>query len=138
MIHSRLRGLEKDKLRNWLVCWLLFWKNNPTAHSTTGFARNEAVKQYSHMEVWLDTFNKATYNRKYPPLKVGSQVRVYQKPKSCLKRYASVWSDNYIQYNWSRMELTYLMIMKRGVCIVVTNCSVSMQVKARTIEFLFK
>ena len=44
------------------------------------------------MEVWLNISNKATYNRRYPPIKVSDQVRVYQKPKSFKKGYESVWS----------------------------------------------
>ena len=43
---------------------------------------NEAKKKDNHFEVWLNINSKATYNRKYPPLKIGSQVRTYVKPKS--------------------------------------------------------
>ena len=44
------------------------------------------------MEVWLNIYNTATYNRKYP-LKVGNQIRVYQKKNHFKKGYESVWSD---------------------------------------------
>ena len=67
-------------------------KNKNTKHPTTGIPPTEAKKHSNHMEVWLNISNKATYNRRYPPLKVSDQVRVYQKPKSFKKGYESVWS----------------------------------------------
>ena len=97
-------------------------KYNNTKHSTTGLAPNEAVKPSNHMDVWLNISNKATYNRRYPPLKVSNQVRVYQKPKSFKKGYESVWSKEihtitFIKYG------TYLLnaYQKKG-CIVGTSC----------------
>ena len=56
-------------------------------------APNEAKKKSNHFEVRLNISNKAIYNRKYPPLKLGDQVRVYQKPQSFKKGYESTWND---------------------------------------------
>ena len=68
-------------------------KNTITQHSTTGGSPNEAVKLSNRMDVWLSIPSKANFNRKYPPLKVGDQVRTYVKPKSFKKGYESVWSS---------------------------------------------
>ena len=82
MIHQRIDGLEMDK-NKWVdILPPVFNKYNDKKHSTTGLAPNEAVKPSNHMEVCLNTGSKATYNRKHPPLNIGSQVKVYQKPKS--------------------------------------------------------
>ena len=53
---------------------------------------NEAVKPSNHMEIWLNICSKATYNRKCPHLKIGSQVRTYVQPKSMKKGHGSSWS----------------------------------------------
>ena len=92
MIHQRLEGLEvsKDKWIDMLPSVLN--KYNNTKHSTTGMQPNEAKKKDNHFEVWLNISNKATYNRKYQPLKVGDKVITYVKPKSFKKGYESVWS----------------------------------------------
>ena len=42
----------------------------------------------NHIEVWLNIHNKATFARRYPPLKIGDRVRVSIKPKGCV----SSWS----------------------------------------------
>ena len=38
--------------------------------------------------------NKATLARSYPPLKKGSEVRTYIKPKTMTKGYDSKWSKD--------------------------------------------
>ena len=92
MIHQRLEGLEVSK-EKWIdMLPSVLNKYNNTKHSTTGMQPNEAKKKDNHFEVWLNISNKATYNRKYQPLKVGDKVRTYVKPKSFKKGYESVWS----------------------------------------------
>ena len=39
----------------------------------------------------LNISSKATYNRKYQPLAINSQVRAYVKPKTLKKGPVSVW-----------------------------------------------
>ena len=46
------------------------------------------------MVVWLNISKRATYNRKYEPIKVGDKVRTYMKPKSMKKGYDSSWSKD--------------------------------------------
>ena len=94
MIHTRLGGLEIDK-QKWveLLPSVLNTYNN-TKHSTTGMTPHMAKQSSNHVEGWLNIHNKAKFNRKYPPLKVGDSVRVYIKPKSFKKGYESAWSAN--------------------------------------------
>ena len=56
-------------------------KYNNTIHSTTGVTPNIAKEGDNNIEVWMNISNKATYNRKYPPLKVNDNVRTYIKKK---------------------------------------------------------
>ena len=53
---------------------------------------NEANKEDTKLRVWLNIKNKADFNRKYPPLKLGDSVRIYEPPKH-KKGYKSVWSS---------------------------------------------
>ena len=53
---------------------------------------NQAKQGNNNIEVWLNIENKATYSRSYPPLKKGSEVRTYIKPKTMTKGYESRWS----------------------------------------------
>jgi len=50
-------------------------KYNTTKHSTTGVSPNDAKRKDNHIEEWLHIRNRATFARKYPPLKVGDSVR---------------------------------------------------------------
>ena len=94
MIHTRLEGLEMDK-EKWVdMLGPVLKKYNNTKHSTTDFSPNEAKKKDNHFDVWLNIYSKANFNRKYPPLKVGNKVRVYQKPKSMKKGTDSYWSKD--------------------------------------------
>ena len=82
MIRKRLEGLEIPK-EKWVdILPSVLQKYNNTEHSTTGLAPNEAVKPSNHMVVWLNISKRATYNRKYEPIKVGDKVRTYVKPKA--------------------------------------------------------
>ena len=53
---------------------------------------NEAKQEDNKLKVWLNIKNKTEFNRKYPPLSVGSFVRIYEPPKH-KKGYKSVWSS---------------------------------------------
>ena len=113
MIHSRLDGLEISKEKWVEILPSVLKEYNNTSHSTTGMKPNGAVKSSSCFDVWLDINSKATYNRKYQPIKAGDKVRTYVKPKSMKKGKVSAWSKMYIQYLindhrqhvWNRHEL---------------------------------
>ena len=92
MIHARIEGLDLD-VEKWVdMLPAILRKYNSTKHSTTGVTPNEANKEDNKLKVWLNIKNKAEFNRKYPPLKVGSFVRIYEQPKH-KKGYKSVWSS---------------------------------------------
>ena len=92
MIHTRLGGLEIDK-QEWInLLPSVLKKYNNTKHSTTGFSPNQATQGNDNIEIWLNIINKANFNRKYPPLKISSEVRVYVKPTTMSKGYDSKWS----------------------------------------------
>ena len=92
MIHTRLGGLEIDK-QEWIsVLSPVLKKYNNTKHSTIGMSPNQAKQGNDNIEIWLNIINKANFNRKYPPLFKGSEVRVYVKPGSFKKGYDSKWS----------------------------------------------
>ena len=92
MIHTRLEGLELDK-EEWVeLLPSVLKKYNNQKHSTTDMSPNMANMKDNHIEVWLNIHNKATFARRYPPLKIGDRVRVYIKPKTFKKGYDSAWS----------------------------------------------
>ena len=92
MIHTRLDGLELDKEKWVELLPSVLKKYNNQKHSTADMSPNMATKKDNHIEVWLNIRNKASFNRKYPPLAVGQKVRVYQKPTTFKKGYHSTWS----------------------------------------------
>ena len=92
MIHTRLGGLEMSK-EKWVdLLPSVLKKYNNTQHSTTGMSPNDAKQGKNNIEIWLNIYNKASFNRKYPPIKMGSEVRTYVKPKTMTKGYESKWS----------------------------------------------
>ena len=60
-------------------------KYNATKHLTTGVSQNDAKMKDNHIGVWLNIRKKATFARKYTPLKVGDSVRTYIKPHTFKK-----------------------------------------------------
>ena len=92
MIHARIEGLDLP-VEKWVeMLPAILKKYNSTKHSTTGMTPNEAKQDDNKLKVWLNIKNKAEFNRKYPPLSVGSFVRIYEPPKH-KKSYKSVWSS---------------------------------------------
>ena len=92
MIHARIEGLDLP-VEKWVeMLPAILKKYNGTKHSTTGMTPNEAKQDDNKLKVWLNIKNKAEFNRKYPPLSVGSFVRIYEPPKH-KKGYKSVWSS---------------------------------------------
>ena len=81
MIHARIEGLDLP-VEKWVeMLPAILKKYNSTKHSTTGMTPNEAKQDDNKLKVWLNIKNKAEFNRKYPPLSVGSFVRIYEPPK---------------------------------------------------------
>ena len=87
MIFTRLEGLEIDK-QEWInLLPSILKKYNNTIHSTIGFTPNVAKQGNNNVEIWVAINSKATYSRKYPPLKKDDVVRTYIKKKSFSKGY---------------------------------------------------
>ena len=92
MIHTRIEGLDLP-VEKWVqMLPAVLKKYNNTKHTTTGASPNDAKRDDNKLKVWLNTKNHAEFKRKYPPLKIGDFVRVYEPPKH-KKGYKSVWSD---------------------------------------------
>ncbi|MFY9239447.1 MAG: transposase family protein [Roseovarius sp.] len=92
MIHTRLEGLEMSKEKWVELLPTILKKYNNTKHSTIDMSPNNAKQGNNNIEIWLNIYNKAKFNRKYPPIKMGSEVRTYIKPKTMTKGYESKWS----------------------------------------------
>ena len=109
MIHTRLDGLEIDK-EKWVdLLPSILKKYNDTKHSTIGITPNNAKQGNNNMEIWLNIYNKANFNRKYPPLNRDDLVRTYVKPKTFKKGYESNWStDVYKVINISKDGKQYM------------------------------
>ena len=86
MIHTRIAGLElnKEKWAELLPSVLKKYINQK--HSTTDMSPNMASKKENHIEVWLNIRSKASFNRKHPPLNVGSLVKVYINTPKTFKK----------------------------------------------------
>ena len=92
MIHARIEGLDLS-VEKWAeMLPAILKKQNNTKHSTTSITPNEAKRDDNELKVRLNIKNKAEFNRKYPPLSVGSFVSIYEPPKH-KKGYTSVWSS---------------------------------------------
>ena len=63
-------------------------------HRYTDMSPNNAKQGNNNIEIWLSIYNKANFNRKYPPLKKGDKVRTYIKPTTFKKGYESSWSKD--------------------------------------------
>ena len=73
-------------------------KYNNTKHSTTGVTPNIAKEGNNNIEIWLNINEKASFNRKYPPLKVNDNVRTYIKKKQCQKDMTQDLQKRFIKF----------------------------------------
>ena len=92
MIHKRIQGLNM-KHEEWvdLVPNVLKQYNNRT-HGTTGMTPNEARQKKNELQVYLNIRQRATFKRRYPPLKVCDSVKTRVKPHTFQKGFHSAWS----------------------------------------------
>jgi hypothetical protein len=85
MIMIRIQGL-KLKDEEWVKLLPTVLKQyNSTKHSTTGVSPIDGTKPENRIQVWLNITKKARFNRVYPPLFVGTLVRIYLKKRACPK-----------------------------------------------------
>jgi transposase InsO family protein len=93
-INKRLEGLEIEK-QKWMEQLPKFLNkyNNHSIHSSTKMTPREATDPNHRLEVWLNIKSRATYARKYAPLKVGDSVRTFVKKTSFNKKTDKRWSE---------------------------------------------
>jgi hypothetical protein len=92
MIHDQMRGLTIASEKWVEVLPKVLKKYNNTKHSTTGVTPNEATRDDHKIDVYFNIKQKAQFNRKYPPINVGDEVRKYIKPDMTKKGYRPSWS----------------------------------------------
>jgi hypothetical protein len=77
----------------WLGPLTKYYNSNP--QGTTKVSPNEAMNDKNAMEVKANIVLQSKHMRKYPPLKVGDMVKVYQKLEHEQRVYKSRWIGPY-------------------------------------------
>ena len=79
----------------WLPSVTKYYNNNP--QGTTKMSPNEAQDDKNAMEVKANIVLQSKHMRKYPPLHVGDEVKVYKKPakKQYERSYNNLWEGPY-------------------------------------------
>lgn len=65
--------------------------NNRMKHSATGKTPVEASKKENELSVRMKIASQANKTRKYPPLRVGDEVKIYRKKGITEKERTSQW-----------------------------------------------
>ena len=94
MVYDQKRGLEIPQQR-WVEALPRILKkyNHHQVHSTIGMTPYEATKKNNEIDTYFNIRQNAQFNRKYPPLNVGDQVRKYDKISEIKKKgYYPTWS----------------------------------------------
>ena len=78
-----------------LVAGFLDDYNNSERVNSTGITPENAKKDENSAEVRANLTVRAKNNRKYPPIKVGDRVKIYEKPGSYVAKKTTTkkWSD---------------------------------------------
>ena len=95
MLYKRIEADErkgKDNLQ-WhdYILQIVLTYNNKMKHSATGKTPVEASKKENELSVRMKIASQANKTRKYPPLSVGSQVKIYRKKGITEKERSSSW-----------------------------------------------
>ena len=91
-IHTRLEAKDEDIDKWTLELFNVIRKYNRTQHRTTELPPEEARQDKNRLTVFMNIALKAKRNRKYPPISVGSNVRVLLKPSTFKKSWHDKWS----------------------------------------------
>ncbi len=70
--------------------------------TATGFIPNEARKKENWLEVKNNLKKNRLWSRKYPPVSVGSLVRLYRRRRNFEKEAVGLWSDK--KYEVKKIE----------------------------------
>jgi ribosomal protein L21E len=91
-IHTRLEAKGEDIDKWTLELFNVIRKYNRTPHRTTELPPEEARQDKNRLTVFMNIALKAKHNRRYPPLKLGSLVRILLKPSTFKKSWHDRWS----------------------------------------------
>ncbi len=95
MLYKRVEH-SKDKNIQWnsLIYEILLTYNNKLRNNITKFTPAEARKSENEFNVRINLLLNKQHSRIYPPLEVGSKVKIYRKKRTGEKERTSKWSDN--------------------------------------------
>ena len=95
MLYKRIEADEKKGKENpqWTdyVFQVVLTYNNRMKHSATGKTPVEASKKENELSVRMKIASQANKTRKYPPLRVGDEVKIYRKKGITEKERTSQW-----------------------------------------------
>ena len=119
-IFTRLEAKGEDIDKWALELFYVIRKYNNTSHRTTELTPEEARQDKHILTVFMNIALKAKHNRKYPPIKSGSTVRVLLKPSTFKKSWHDRWSaETYKIIGVQRRH--YLVNGNKQKCIFVTS-----------------
>ena len=107
-IHTRLEAKDEDVDKWTLELFNVIRTYNKTTHRTTELTPEEARQDKHRLTVFMNIALKAKHNRRYPPLKLGSMVRVLLKPSTFKKSWHDKWSQE--TYNIIGVQGRYYLV----------------------------
>ena len=91
-IYTRLEAKSDDTDKWTLELLHVLRKYNKTPHRTTELPPELARQDKNRLTVFMNIALKAKHNRKYAPVRLGSNVRVLLKPSTFKKSWHDKWS----------------------------------------------
>ena len=106
MLFKRVDADEKKGKVNiqWVdyILEIMLTYNSKMVHSAHDMTPNDAHKKGNHLEVKMKLEMNRIKTRKYPPVRVGDEVKIYRKKGISEKERTSNWSS--VKYKVSRVE----------------------------------
>ena len=106
MLFKRVDADEKKGKVNiqWIdyIPEIMLTYNSKMVHSAHGMTPRDAHKKENHLEVKMKLEMNRIKTRKYPPVRVGDEVKIYRKKGISEKERTSNWSS--VKYKVSRVE----------------------------------
>ena len=118
MLFKRVDADEKKGKVNiqWVdyIPEIMLTYNSKMVHSAHDMTPNDAHKKGNHLEVKMKLEMNRIKTRKYPPVRVGDEVKIYRKKGIFEKERTSNWSS--VKYKVSRVEksLVKIIILLKG------------------------
>ena len=102
MLFKRVDADEKKGKVNTQWVDIMLTYNSKMVHSAHDMTPNDARKKGNHLEVKMKLEMNRIKTRKYPPVRVGDEVKIYRKKGISEKERTSNWSS--VKYKVSRVE----------------------------------